>query len=211
MRLAIRGSEVTVPNLGGKTLQEATHELNFLELRLKVDGRRFDNQIPNDRVISQVPSPESQLKKSRTVRVMLSLGAKRVQVPDLRGESLRLSQIVLLRKGLSLGMTAAVNFEGVEREHIIAQDPSPLAQLASSPTVNVLISLGRPSREYLMPDLAGRNLEEVSRVIQGSGVTLGKLNYQLTPGLIRGTILGQAPTAGQKLVEGSAIDLDLAK
>ena len=62
-----------------------------------------------------------------------------------------------------------------------------------------------------MPDLAGRNLEEVSRVIQGSGVTLGKLNYQLTPGLIRGTILGQAPTAGQKLVEGSAIDLDLAK
>lgn len=211
MRLAIRGNEVTVPNLGGRTLQEATLHLNALELRLKVDGRRFDNQIPGDRIISQVPSPDSQLKKNRTVRVVVSLGAKRVQVPDLRGESLRVGQIALLKKGFSLGMIAAVSFEGVEKDRIIAQDPPPQAQLAASPTVNVLISSGRRNREYLMPELAGRNLEEVSKVIQDSGVTIGKLDYQSTPGLFQGTILRQIPAAGQKLVEGSTIDLEVSK
>ncbi|HVN80361.1 MAG TPA: PASTA domain-containing protein [Terriglobia bacterium] len=211
MRLAIRGNEVTVPNLEGQTLQQAASQLNAVELRLKVDGRRFDNQIPGDRIISQVPSPDSRLKKNRTVRIVVSLGAKRVQVPDLRGESLRVSQFSLLKKGLSLGMIAAVSFDGVEKDHIIAQDPSPQAQLAASPTVNVLISSGRRNREYLMPDLAGRNLEEVYKVIQNSGITLGKLDYQSTPGLVRGTILKQVPTAGQKLVEGSAIDLEVSK
>ena len=211
MRLAIQGNEVTVPNLEGKTLQLATSQLNAVELRLKVDGRRFDNQIPSDRIISQVPSPDSRLKKNRTVRIVVSLGAKRVQVPDLRGESLRVSQISLLKKGLSLGMVAAVRVDGIEKDHIIAQDPSPQAQLAASPTVNVLISSGRRNREYIMPDLGGRNLEEVYKVIQNSGITLGKLDYQSTPGLVRGTILRQVPTAGQKLVEGSGIDLEVSK
>ena len=211
MRLAIRGSEVTVPNLAGKTPQEATLQLSALELRLKVDGRRFDDQTPSGRIISQVPSLESRLKKNRTVRTIISLGAKRVQVPDLRGESLRVGQIVLLKRGLSLGMTATVNSERIEKDRIIAQDPASQAQLAASPIVNLLISSGKKNREYLMPDLAGQNIEEVSKVLQSSGINLGKLNYQATPGLTRGTILKQIPVAGQKLVEGSAIDLEISK
>lgn len=211
MRLAIRGSEVTVPNLMGKTLQEATLQLSALELRLKVDGRRFDDRIPSDRIISQVPTSDSRLKKNRTVRTMISLGAKQIQVPDLRGESLRVGQISLLKMGLSLGMIAAVSSERVDKDRIIAQDPSSQVQQAASPMVNLLISSGKKNREYLMPDLAGKNLEEVSRVLQGTGVTLGQLSYQSTPGLARGTILKQIPMAGQKLVEGSAVNLEISK
>jgi beta-lactam-binding protein with PASTA domain len=211
MRLAIRGSEVTVPNLVGESLQQANLQLSALELRLKIDGRRFDDQIPSERILSQVPSPESRLKKNRTVRIVVSQGAKRIQVPDLRGESLRVGQISLLKRGLALGMISAATSETVEKDRIVAQDPPSQAQPAASPTVNVLISSGKRNREYLMPDLAGRNIEEVSRALQNAGITLGKLTYQATPGLARGTILRQSPLPGQKLVEGNPPDFEVSK
>jgi serine/threonine-protein kinase len=211
MRLAIRGSEVTVPNLVGESLQQANLQLSALELRLRVDGRRFDDQIPSDRILSQVPSPQSRLKKNRTVRIVVSQGTKRIQVPELRGETLRVGQISLLKRGLALGMISTATSDTVEKDRIIAQDPPSQAQPATSPTVNILISSGKRNKEYLMPDLAGRNLEQVSRAMQNAGITLGKLTYQLTPGLARGTILRQFPLPGQKVVEGSPLDFEVSK
>ncbi len=211
MRFAIRGSEVAVPNLIGRSLQEANLQLNAVELRLKVDGRRFDDKTPRERIISQLPSPDSRLKRNRSVKVLVSQGAKKILVPDLRGESLRISQIALLRRGLSLGLVSSVSSDSAEKDRIIAQDPISESQLAQTPLVNVLVSSGRKSQEYLMPELVGRNIEDVNRALQGVGVRLGRLSYQGAPGLVRGTVLQQFPPAGQKIAEGVRVDMEVSR
>ncbi|PYV44534.1 MAG: hypothetical protein DMG06_06130 [Acidobacteria bacterium] len=211
MRLAIRGSEVTVPDLVGKTIHEGVRQISLSGLRLKVESHRFDERVATDLVISQSPSPYSKLKRSRNVRVIVSLGAKKVQVPDLKGESLRASQIALLERGLTLGAVSSVHSESIEMDKIISQDPLPQTRLAQSPLVNLLVSTGRKSREYLMPELTGSNLEEVSKILEVSGLKLGAVSYHPLPGLLRGTIFRQNPPPGYKLVEGSSIDLEVCR
>jgi len=209
MRFAIRGSEVTVPDLVGKTVHEGIRLVGLSELRLKVETHRFDDRLASDLIISQTPFAYSKLKRSRNVRVTVSLGAKKVPVPDLKGESLRACQIALLERGLTLGVVSSVHSDLAEMDRIISQDPLP--QTALSPLVNLLVSSGKKSRAYLMPDLTGSNLEEVSKVIEVSGFKLGAVNYQSLPGLLKGTIFRQNPPPGYKLVEGSSIDLEVCR
>lgn len=211
MRLAIRGSEVPVPNVEGQSIQDAGRRISASELHLKIDSRRFDPLIPAEKIISQDPSPDSKLKKNRSVRVVVSLGAKRVQVPDLHGESLRVGQIALLKSGLSLGMIATVSSEALERDKIISQDPVSQTSEAQTSLVNVLVSSGKRSEEYLMPDLLGKNLDEVSKPCERLGIHLGKVIYQPATSLVRGTVIKQNPPPGHKLATGDSIDLEVSK
>ena len=211
MRFAIRGSEVTVPDLMGRTIQEAAQLLSQTELNLKVEGYRFDDRIPGDRILMQSPSPKSKLKTNRTVRVYISLGAKRISVPDLRGESLRAGQITLLKRGLTFGVSAYLPSEVFDKEQVISQDPLPQMQLAQSPAVNLLISQGKPVRSYQMPDLVGMNLEEVRKGMESAGLSSGKITWQAIPGIERGTVLKQSVPPGLRLPEGDKIDLEVTR
>src|SRR5262249_20461236 len=105
MRFAIRGREVDVPQLTGKTQVEAEEILKARGLKLKVSNSRFSSDIAEGKVLEQNPVSGSRLKVDRTVRVLLSLGAQRFAVPNLVGTSLRAAQLTLSQRRLVLGNT----------------------------------------------------------------------------------------------------------
>lgn len=211
MRFAIRGSEVTVPNLVGRTVRAADRLAGVSELQLKLESPRFDDQVESDHIVAQTPPPGSKLKRNRSVRVIVSLGARKIPVPDLRGESLRTTQIALLSRGLTLGVTSTISSAEMEKDRIISQDPLPMTRLAQSPRVSVLVSAGRSNQEYLMPSVTGNTLDEVSKAIQNTSLKVGTITYRSIPGLLKGTILKQTPPPGFKLAEGSSIELEVCR
>ena len=211
MRYAIRGNEVIVPNLVGREVSEGGSIATAYSLRLKIDAHRYDSFTPKNRIISQFPSPDSRLKNDGTVHIILSLGAKRIAVPNLGDESLRAGQILLVKRGMTLGLTSNISFSEVEKDRIVDQDPSPDSEFALSPQMNLLVSTGRHRREYLMPDLSGESVDGVSKQLADLGLKLGTLNSQLVPGVSKGTILKFFPLAGTKLVEGSSVDIEIAR
>src|SRR5678816_2161203 len=56
MRFAIRGREVEVPQLAGKTKEEAETILKNSGLRLKVSSSRFSSEVAEGKVLEQIPS-----------------------------------------------------------------------------------------------------------------------------------------------------------
>jgi serine/threonine-protein kinase len=211
MRFAIRGSEVTVPNLIGRSVEEGDRLANLSELQLKPESHRFDDRIESDHIVAQAPPPGSKLKRNRSIRVIVSLGARKIAVPDLKGESLRTTQIALLSRGLTLGVTSTIGSTEIEKDRIISQDPLPMTRLARSPRVSVLVSAGRPNLEYLMPSVTGNTIDEVSEAIQNTSLRVGTVTYRSIPGLMKGTILKQTPPPGLKLSEGTSIDLEVCR
>jgi serine/threonine-protein kinase len=211
MRFAIRGSEVRVPNVVGRKVAEGTRILNASALRLKVESQRYDDRISKDQILFQNPPADSNLKRDSHVRVVVSLGAKRIPVPLLEGESLRVSQIALLRRGLTLGLTSTISSETEEKDRILAQDPPPEAGFARSSQMSLLVSSGKQPRQFLMPDLIGRVSDEVTGEFAGLGLKLGTVTEQPVPDLPRGTILKQSPPPGRKVVEGGTIDFEVSQ
>src|SRR2546421_11699751 len=83
MRFAIRGREVEVPPLAGKTADQAKDILTRDGLILKVASSRFSSEVPEGQILAQIPPSGTRIKTNRTVRVLLSLGAQRFAVPNL--------------------------------------------------------------------------------------------------------------------------------
>src|SRR5215510_9137994 len=68
MRFAIRGREVEVPPLAGRTEDQAKEILTRNGLMLKVASSRFSADVPEGRILEQTPSAGTRLKVNRTVR-----------------------------------------------------------------------------------------------------------------------------------------------
>src|SRR5688500_20399448 len=104
MRVAVRARQVTVPNLVGKSIADATTSTSTLDLQIRVDeGRRPDAKIPAGHVLGQEPTPGSPVRRQRSVRVWLRSGAHIARAPRLLGATQRSAEIRLPQGGLMRG------------------------------------------------------------------------------------------------------------
>jgi len=211
MRFAIRGREVEVPMLAGKTKDEAEQILRGRGLKLKVSSSRFSSTVAEGRVLEQIPPNGTRLKADRTVKVLLSLGAQRFAVPNLVGASLRAAQLTLAQRRFSLGNTLYTHTPDGDPSTVVYQSPKPGTQEGTDPSVNILISLGPPAQYFIMPDLIGKPAELVAAHARTEGFHLGKLNYRKYPGVEPGVVIQQKPQAGYRLTKSDVILLDVSQ
>ena len=159
MRIAIHGREVTMPNLVGLNVSEASRILRPRGLVLRVADRIYSDQ-PINAVVRQTPPSGLLMKVSQQAHVVLSLGQRQLQIPLLEGNSLRASRIELLRAGLQVGEVSGVTMPTPPVDTVVIQNPKPGAG-AATPRVDVLVSQGAREQAYVMPHLTG--LREIGR------------------------------------------------
>jgi serine/threonine-protein kinase len=212
MRFAIRGREVVVPSVIGKTQAEAQELVQNSGLVFRVSSTRFSSEVPEGHVLQQDPATGTRLKANRTVKVLVSLGDRRFAVPNLLGTSLRAAQLTLSQRHLSLGNTLySHTYGGEEASTVVYQSPPAGTQEGSDPSVDILISLGPPAQYYIMPDLIGKPAELVAARARTEGFRLGKMNYRKYPGVEPGVVIQQKPQAGYRLTRDDVILLDVSQ
>jgi eukaryotic-like serine/threonine-protein kinase len=211
MRFAIRGREVTVPSLVGKTESEATEILNRNGLQLRVSSKQFSAKVPEGHVLEQIPDKGTQLKTNRTVKILLSLGNRRFAVPNLLGTSLRAAQLMLNQRRLTVGNTLYAHTPVGDPSTVAYQSPQPGTLEGTDPSVNILISLGPPSEYFVMPDLIGRPAAIVMARARTEGFRIGKISYGNYPGVDPGVVIQQKPQAGYRLSKTDTILLDVSQ
>lgn len=211
MRLAIQGKEVPVPQLVGKTEQEATEILSPSGLSLQISGKRFNPGTPAGRIVEQDPAPGTSLKTSRSVRVLLSAGSRRYAVPNLVGASRRAAQLTLAQRDFILGHISMVRTASGEAFTVQQQFPLPGSQEGEDPKVNVLLSAGSIEQHYVMPDLVGRRWEQVSGRIRTQGFQLGRPTFRHFVAVSPGVITQQTPQAGKRVSKDDLITLEVSQ
>ena len=210
MRIAVRGSEVEVPSIIGKSVGEATEILERMRLKRQVIGERFDPEFPKGTVISQHPQPGRSIKAQRKVQVIVSLGEKTKPVPDLRGASLRVARLMASQAGFEFGYISEISIDGTPKDHIVQQFPPPNSKDFLSPKIDILVSRGDFAR-YVMPDVTGQSLNKVLLFFDNNGFTLGKIQYVYDPNVSKGLVLKQFPEPGYMLTEEDSINLEVSR
>ena len=207
MRIAIHGREVTMPNLVGKNVSEASKMLQSRGLVLRVADRIYSDQ-PINVVLRQTPTAGLLMKVSQQAHVVLSLGQRELQIPLLEGNSLRASRVELLRQGLQVGEVSAVSMPDISADAIVLQNPKP-GSGAATPRVDVLISQGPKETSYVMPHLVGLNEVEAQHRLDQAQMRR-KVNYVGAPQWPHGSLIDQAPLAGAKVAASATIELTIA-
>jgi beta-lactam-binding protein with PASTA domain len=209
VRLAVRGDEVQVPALSGKTVEEAKKELSQSDLSLEVSGERYDS-LPAGKVVSQLPPAGVKTKQKRPVQVIVSLGSRRNPVPNLEGASVRSAKLMLTQAGYEMGSVSAVGLPDVDREQIEEQYPTPQSTEIVNTKIDVLLS--RPeSPRWIMPDLLGQNVAVAMAFLEKHGLTVRPPVYRAYQNADRGAVVRQYPEPGYMVRAGDPISLEVAR
>jgi beta-lactam-binding protein with PASTA domain len=213
MRFAIQGREVQVPKLTGLTPAEAERVANSDGLVLSIESRFYSSAVPQGRIVSQSPAPETTVRRGWKVRVAESLGPQRAAVPNLIGQSQHAAGINISRRGLEIGSVGAIHLPGAQPETVVSQDPPPDATEVASPKVSLIFSAPDNAQRYVMPSFVGKPLAEATAALQKAGFTLGKVQRvagDAGSSAASGTILHQSPAAGEKIAAGATISFDVS-
>ena len=172
MRVAIHGREALVPPITGLTIAEAQQAASRVGLQLAVENR-FYSEAPAGRVLAQDPTPGSRVRREWAVRVTESLGAQRISVPDLTGESERAATVTIRRLALEPGAVARLPVSG-DADVVIGQTPAPNSAGADSPRVSLLVSdpANEQPQAYVMPQLVGLTYAVASERAAAAGLHL---------------------------------------
>lgn len=207
----VRNSQTTsTPNLTGRTLAAATSDAARKRLRVKVTGRKNHPKISLGRVIEQDPLPGASIKENRSLRVVLSLGPRRTNVPDVQGLGLRSARLRLEGSGVPIRRIIEAP-SAVEEDTVLVQAPE--AGVVENLGAGVLLVVARNGslRDYVMPDLIGKSLGDISRAFESRGFVPPQVRYKSYPGLARGTILSQSPLAGYRLNPRTAVIFEVSQ
>ena len=220
MSIAIHGRETTVPNFVKLSNAEAERLALTSGLQIDLEGQFYSSDIAEGRVVSQVPAPGTRVRRGWRVRLAQSLGAQRVAIPDLLGQSPRAAELNIRQRGLELGTVAQVQLRDAPPQQIIAQSPPPNAQGILSPKVSVLVAAEPEAQSYIMPSFVGRPLSEVAGRIEQAGFKIGHVyNADAQPqsslpsttlGSLPPVVLKQSPAAGQRVTPDTPIELQVS-
>jgi beta-lactam-binding protein with PASTA domain len=223
MRFAIHGQEVQVPALVGLAPADAARSVGSLGLQLDVERQYYSPQIPEGRIMSQLPLPGAKVRRGWQVRVAESLGPQRVAIPDVTKQSERAAEWNIKRRGLDLTSTAEMQLPGTPADQVIAQSPPANARQVAAPKTSLLVTIAADPLAYVMPSFLGQPLGSASRTLQDAGFKLGNVSMapaasvslaagstgpppQPSPASI---VVIQNPPAGQKISLGAVITFEV--
>jgi serine/threonine-protein kinase len=209
LRIAVRTREVPVPDLTGRSLNDASALLGDAGLALRVEERRrVDPKIPAGHVITQDPLPGATLRTARSVRVYVSAGARASQLPSVVGQAERAATRQLEENGIAVSRVAEIRSARYALGGVVAQDPP---ASADSPAISLLVNRGERGTTYVMPDLIGLNGESAAELLRSTGFRVSVVGQQPYPGIPAGIVLRQSPQPGFQVAPGEPIALEVSR
>lgn len=198
---------VVVPRLVGKEVVYVLELLTDLELNTKVEGSEYSADMPKNYVVFQEPEPGSEIKKGRSVRIIISKGPKSIRMPNLERLSVQQALIIMEENGLCRGETTRTYSSTIKKDAIITHVPSAGTMTNRGECINLLVSMGLRPQAYKMPDLKGRFLDSAIPLIEGNNLVLGEIKPVFYKDKPLNTIMSQEPLSGYYVTEGSTVHL----
>src|SRR5271166_3141436 len=181
MRFAIHGQVVEVPAVVGLTPVEAERSVASLGLQIEVERQYYSPEIPEGRIMTQLPLPGARVRRGWQVRVAQSLGPQRVVIPDVTKQSERAAEWNIQRRGLEVASTAEMQLPGTPADQVLAQSPPANASQVAAPRTSLLVTVPADPPAYVMPSFLGQPLGTASRTLQDAGFKLGNVSMAPPP------------------------------
>jgi beta-lactam-binding protein with PASTA domain len=234
LRIALHGHEVTIPDLAGMTISEASTAALQTGVDLNIENRFYSTTVPAGHILSQAPAAGSSVRHGWQVRVTVSLGPQQVTIPNVVGQPLRDASMQIRRTELDLGTLAHIDAPG-DPEMTLAQTPPPNAGV-DQPRVNLLLSSSASdSSAFVMPSFVGMTYNAANRTAYALGLRVaatgdvpapppavaaavaapaigGAINVAPPPPAVpTGIVTAQSPEPGFRAARGDTLRLTLAR
>ncbi|HEY7273834.1 MAG TPA: Stk1 family PASTA domain-containing Ser/Thr kinase [Actinoplanes sp.] len=171
-----------------------------------VDGQ-YSETVAKDTVMTENPRAGDRVVKGGTIELSLSLGPERYPVPDVTGMELAAARGQLEATKLKLKEGTAEYSDTVPEGVVISTNPKADTSLKPGSVVTVVVSKGRAP--ITVPQLTGRNINEVRAQLQQLGLTA--VEQYKDSDQPADTVIDQSPKPGAGVGKDAEIKLVVSK
>lgn len=200
---------VTVPNIVGMTLDNATKELEKVGLKIKV-SETIESDKEENTILEMNPVSNTEAKKGDIIEVKVSGGVSKVKVPDLRDYEINYIQDLLTQKGLEWNITYQYS-ENIKSGYLISQYPERDTQVPKGTTIELTISKGPEEKFVSVSNYLGQNVDAAKSKLEELGLTVILQEQQTDRESENGVVLSQSLESGTKISAGAKITLTYGK
>ncbi|MEE9187682.1 MAG: PASTA domain-containing protein [Bacteroidota bacterium] len=202
-----QGGTLQVPDVVGLPFEQAHRLLDSLDLEARQGYIRSDPNHPEGTVLQQNPIAFSAVKPGRRIYLTLSGGESIVEVPILKGRSVRDARFKLETRGLRLGTVRYKTSREFPENTIIEQTVPSGTKIRQGSQISVVVSKGSNVNRIAVPRLTGKSLPEAERILKRRNLKLGQITYQGSSEFLPNTVIDQFPRSGDIVNIGRAVDL----
>lgn len=195
--------KVSVPNVVGKTEDEAKEELNKVGLGYKA-SYQASSTVEKGNVISQGTKQGTSVAKNTTITLTISSGPDSVKVNNVVGMSESKATSTLKSAGFSVDVEYDYS-DSVEQGNVISQSPSANASASEGDTVTITVSQGKKVSYAKMPNVIGLTEDAAKQAIKDQGL-VPSVTYQSTSGTY-GLVTAQGYNSGESLESGTTVTI----
>ena len=209
---ANEAKDVQIPNLIGKTEEEAKAELKELKLNYEKVSEDYNADQEAGKIYEQSPAytPNYKVKEKRTtIKVKVSKGTEKVTVPKVAG--MTYDEAV---KELENNKLKAEKIEETSKEIkegiVISQETNPNTEANAGETVKIHVSIGTGIAQVVMPSVLGKTESDARQTLEGKNLVV-KVEYKENTDKENGEVLEQSIKSGENIDEGTEVTITVNK
>ncbi len=173
--LTRHGKNKTVPNVVGKSFEEAKKVLSNSGFDVEVQDSLYTDTTAKGTVLRQVPEGDAIVKISRTVYITINRQVPPiVEMPNIVGFSLRNAEMQLKNMGLKIGDTSYVTDfarNSVKEQRYHKGGPiSPGTKIPQGSSIDLVLSNGIGETEFSVPNLIGMTFGAAKNLLESNGL-----------------------------------------
>lgn len=201
-----RTSDVQIPNLVGKTLEEVESTLEGTKLTYEVVEETYDVEVESGLVISQSPEYKAnyEIKENTKIELVVSLGQKLTIVPKVTGMTEEEATQSLEDSDLDVVVVEEYNSK-VEAGIVISQDVDAESEVGAGSTVTITVSKGIETST--VPNVVGKSQADAISAIESAGLTVSTTLTSEDKTKDDGVVLKQSLEAGTTVEKGSSMTI----
>lgn len=172
-----KGSDVTVvvskgperyevPDLAGRTADQARTSLDSRHLTLGTTSEAYDDEVPAGEIVSTSPAAGTEVKRDAKVSLVISRGPEPVAVPTVTGQGAEAATRAIEDAGLKATRADDAYSTTVPKGSVISQSPSS-GTLLPGETVTITVSKG--PEMVAVPSVEGLSRSAATSKLQAAG------------------------------------------
>jgi serine/threonine-protein kinase len=192
-----------VPDVRGKTLDEAQSLLQTASLGFGQAIEKFSDKVPQGQVINTDPAPGTPLRRDAAVNVIVSKGQKPIKIPDWTGRNGDKAVTALSALGFQVQRDDQNN-DTVPAGRVISQSPSSGTGFKND-VVRLVVSKG-PAL-VAVPHVNGMKVDDAKQALEDLGFQVAVTQNPLYVGA--DYVVGSDPAEGSMAPQGSTVTLSI--
>lgn len=206
-----KDKEVAVPNVVGKTAEEAKTLLEEEGFKVEINDTIISSEFEPGEVTSQDPEAGMVVKKKGTT-ILLNVCKNKSEgtVPDVTNRLIRDAIYLLELNGFKQGEVKAIESD-LPKDTVVRQNPGGNLPAEKGATVDLFISKGvEEPTEAKMPTVLGLTLDKAQEVLTEAGFVVGTTEKENSTAYAENVIMWQQYSPGDMVAKGKAVNLKIS-